>query len=87
MMSNKLKTFTDAMGRPLKFFMTAGQVRVDTRAAALWGCVAATEWVIADRGCDADWFQEALKDMGAYPCIPSRMSRRKSVRYDKRDYR
>ena len=43
--------------------------------------------LIADRGYDADWFREALKDKGIKPCIPGRKSRGKAVRYDKRRYK
>ena len=75
---------TDAKGRSLKFFMTAGQVSDYTRAAALLGSLPAAVWMIADRGYDADWFREALKGKGIRPCIPGRKSRGKAVRYDKR---
>ena len=67
--------------------MTAGQVSDYTGAAALLGSLPAAEWMIADRGYDADWFREALKDKGIRPCIPGRKSRGKAVRYDKRRYR
>ncbi|APF38892.1 IS5 family transposase [Chelatococcus daeguensis] len=59
-------------------FTTAGQIRDYTGAA---------EWLIADRGYDADWFRDALKDKGIRPCIPGRKSRGKAVRYDKRRYK
>jgi len=80
----KLHAVTDAKGRPLKFFLTAGQVSDHTGAAPLLGSLPAAEWMIADRGYDADWFRDALKDMGIRPCIPGRRSRGKAVRYDKR---
>jgi transposase len=67
--------------------MTAGQVSDYTGAAALLGSLPGAEWLIADRGYDADWFREALKDKGIKPCIPGRKSRGKAVRYDKRRYR
>jgi hypothetical protein len=44
------------MGRPLRFFMTAGQVSDYTRAFALLGRRPAAKWLIADRGYAADWF-------------------------------
>ena len=47
--------------------MTAGQVSDDTGTAALLGSLPAAEWLIADRGYDADWFREALKDKGMHP--------------------
>jgi transposase len=86
-LNTKLHAVTDAKGRSLKFFMTAGQVSDYTGAAALLGSLPAAEWMIADRGYDADWFREALKDKGIRPCIPGRKSRGKAVRYDKRRYR
>ena len=64
--------------------MTAGQVSDYTGAAALLGSLPGAEWLIADRGYDADWFREALKDKGIKPCIPGRKSRGKTVRYDRR---
>jgi hypothetical protein len=44
---------------------------------------AATEWLLEDRGDDADWFRAALVNMGIKPCIPWRKSRRKAIKYDK----
>jgi hypothetical protein len=67
-LNTKLDAVTDAKDRPLKFFMTAGQVRDDTCAATLPGSLPAAEWLIAV-GSDADWYLEALKDKGIGPCI------------------
>ena len=67
--------------------MTAGQVSDYTGAAALLGSLPAAEWILADRGYDADWFRDALKDKGIRPCIPGRKSRGKAIRHDKRRYR
>lgn len=67
--------------------MTAGQVSDYTGAAALLGSLPAAEWMIADRGHDADWFREALKNKEIRPCIPGRKSRGQAVHYDKRHYR
>ena len=49
-MKTKLHAVADANGRPLRFFMTAGQVSDYAGAAAL----------LDDRGYDADWFRDAL---------------------------
>lgn len=40
--------------------------------------------MLADRGHDADWFRDALKNKGTGACIPGRKARMKTVRYDKR---
>jgi transposase len=86
-LNTKLHAVTDAKGRPLRFFMTAGQVSDHTGAAALLSSLPAADWLIADRGYDADRFREALKDKGLRPCIPGRKSRGKTVLYDKRRYK
>ncbi len=45
------------------------------------------DWLLGDRGYDADWFREALKDKGIRPCILGRKQRKTAIRYDKRRYR
>jgi transposase len=35
-------------------------------------------------GYDADWYREALVDMGIKPCILGRKSREKLIKYDRR---
>lgn len=86
-MNTKLHAVTYARGRPLKFFMTAGQVSDYTNAAALLNSLPRADWLLADRGYDADWFRDALKDNGLTPCIPGRKSRGEPVKYDKRRYK
>ena len=86
-MNTKLHAVTDTSGRPIRFFLTAGQVSDYTGAAALLNSLPEADWLLADRGYDADWFREALADRGTRPCIPGRKSRNKEVRYDKRRYR
>ena len=71
----------------MKFLMTAGQVSDYMGAAALLRDLPKAEWLLADRGYDADWYREALKDKGIKVCIPGRKSRKKAVKYDKRRYK
>jgi len=86
-MNTKLHAVTDAIGRPIRFFITAGQVSDYTGARALVSSLPAADWLLGDRGYDADWFREALVDMGITPCIPGRKSRDKIIKYDKRRYK
>ena len=86
-MNTKLHAVTDANGRPLSFFMTAGQVSDYTGAAALLDDLAKAQWMLADRGYDADWYRDALQAKDITPCIPGRQSRIKPIKYDKRRYR
>ncbi|WP_184027349.1 IS5 family transposase [Sphingomonas yantingensis] len=86
-MNTKLHAVADENGRPLSFFMTAGQVSDYTGAAALLDDLPNAQWLLGDRGYDADWFRDALQAKGIQPCIPGRRSRNEPVRYDKRRYR
>ena len=86
-MNTKLHAVTDANGRPISLFITAGQVSDYTGAAALLDTLPKAQWLLADRGYDADWFRDALREKGIKPCIPGRKSRNKAVKYDKRRYK
>jgi transposase len=83
-MNTKLHAVTDAEGRPIRFFMTAGEVRDYTGAAALLDSLPKAEWPLADRGHDVDWFRDALKGKGIKPCISGRRSRGKPIKRNKR---
>ena len=83
-MNTKLHAVADAHGRPIRFFMNAGQVSDYTGAAALLDGLPPAEWLLADRGYDADWFRNALKDKGITPCIPGRKFRGRPIKHDKR---
>ncbi|WP_319544250.1 IS5 family transposase [Ruegeria conchae] len=86
-MNTKLHAVTDSLGRPIRFLLSAGQVSDYTGARILVNNLPSADWLLGDRGYDADWFREALNDRGIKPCIPGRKSRDKPVRYDKRRYK
>ena len=86
-MNTKLHAVADAKGRPIRFFMSAGQVSDHTGAAALPDGLPKADWILGDRGYDADWLREALKDKGIKVFLPGRKSRKKPVEYDKRRYK
>jgi transposase len=54
---------------------------------ALLSSLPQAEWLLADRGYDADWFREALRDKGIRACIPGRRSREIPIKHDKRRYK
>jgi transposase len=86
-MNTKLHAVTDAEGRPIRFFMTAGQVSDYTGAAALLNNLPKADWLLAYRGYEGDWFAEALKAKGIRPFIPGRKPRAKPIKHDKRRYK
>jgi transposase len=58
-----------------------------TDAAALLTSLTKADWLLGDRGYDAGWLREALKDKGIKVCIPDRKFRKKAVKYDTRRYK
>ncbi len=86
-MNTKLHAVTDTIGRPIQFFMTAGQISDYTGARALVDRLPAANWLLGDRGYDVDWFREVIVNKGIRPCIPGRKSRDKPIKYDKRRYK
>ncbi len=86
-MNTKPHALCDSQGRPINLFVTAGHVRDYIGARALLGSLPNVDRLLGDRGYDADWFREVLKDKGIRACIPGRDQRKKPVKYDKRRYK
>ena len=51
-------------------FLSAGQTSDYIGARALLSSIPQAGALLGDRGYDADWFRNALIDMGILPCIP-----------------
>lgn len=77
-MNTKLHAVTDTIGRPIRLFMTAGQVSDYTGVRALVSSLPAVDWPLGARGHDADWFRADRANMGITPCNPGRKSREKT---------
>ena len=86
-MNSKLHAVTDALGRPLRMVLTAGQRSDYIGARALLDALPPARHLLADRGYDADWYREALESKGIAPCIPSRKCRKLAIPHDETRYR
>lgn len=74
---------TDGLGRPLLLFLTAGNASDYQGARHLLDRLPKAKELLADRGYDADWFRNGLKEKGISPCIPPRKKRKQPADYDK----
>jgi len=72
---------------PLKLFVTAGQVSDYIGERALIVSLPKVDWLLVDRGYDADRFREALQDKGIRPYILGRKQRETTIKYDKPRYK
>jgi transposase len=68
-------------------FLSAGQTSAYIGARALLPSIPPAGALLADRGHDADWFPNALIDLGISPRIPSRLSRKVQIPHDAALYR
>jgi len=64
----------DALGLPIKFILTGGEVSDFKQAIPLLKAKQA-DYVIADKGYDSDEIISYIKQMNARPVIPSRSNR------------
>jgi transposase len=71
----------DALGRPLRLIVTAGQVGDITQAPALLKGQAAGA-VLADKAYDSNAFRTTIAAMGATAVIPSNRSRKIIIPHD-----
>lgn len=83
---SKLHALVDGLGNPLRFRLTAAQTHDITQAHELIADYAA-DFIIADKGYDAEHFIEAIEACGALPVIPSRSNKKQQRYYDAHLYR
>jgi transposase len=74
-------------GRPIRMFLSAGQTSDYIGTRALLSPIPDAAALLGDRGYDADWFRDALIDMGISPCNPSHRGRKEAIRHDADLYR
>ena len=85
-MSTKIHMAVDALGNPLRWHLTAGEVHDITQAPALIAGFVAQQ-VIADKGYDSDPFIAGIQTAGAQAVIPARKTRRHQRAFDRHAYR
>lgn len=81
-MSTKIHAAVDALGNPVRLFLTQGQASEYTQANELISGFQ-PDYVIADRGYDSDSFVQAIHASGAEAVIPPRCNRKNLRDYDR----
>ncbi len=85
-LSTKIHAAVDALGNPVRFILTAGQYSEIRQADALIEGFS-TDYVIADKGYDADLFIEVIESGEAIAVIPPKKNRTTARAYDEHLYR
>ena len=85
-MSTKINASVDALGNPVRFILTGGQVHDIVQAEDLISGIS-FEHLLADKGYDANWLRARIAEAGGEAVIPSTRSRSQAIPYDKHIYR
>ncbi len=85
-LTTKIHMLADALGRPLRFIVTAGQVGDVTQAAALLENQIGSA-ILADKAYDSNALRERITAMGAQAVIPSNRSRKIIIAHDELAYK
>ena len=84
--STKIHAVCDSHRNPLKFILSGGEQSDFKKALPLLEGLKA-EFVLADRGYDADYVVEAIQKMGAEAVIPPKKNRKVLREYDEHLYK
>ncbi|NLS75365.1 IS5 family transposase [Bradyrhizobium brasilense] len=82
----KIHMLADALGRPLRFIVTAGQVNDITQAPALLHGQSG-DAVLADKAYDSNALRAIIAEIGATAVIPSNRTRRIIIPHDADAYK
>lgn len=85
-MSTKIHAVVDALGNPLRWILTGGEVADITQAPTLIEGLRA-QTVVGDKGYDADALVAQINAAGAAAVIPPRSNRREQRAYDRHVYK
>jgi transposase len=77
----------DALGRPLRFVVTGGQVNDCTQAADRLLEDVETEHMIADKGYDSEGVLRKIEKLDAVAVVPPRSNRKVQREYDRDLYK
>ena len=80
-MTTKIHMLSDALGRPLRFILTAGQVHDSVTAASLLDGFHA-RGVIADKAYDNNALRQLIAEAGMTAVIPSKRDRNPQIPHD-----
>jgi transposase len=85
-LTTKIHLLCDALGNPLRFIVTGGEVADCTQALPLLENHNAA-YVLADKGYDSNEIVDYIQKNGATPVIPPKKNRIEQRYYDKEIYK
>ena len=86
-LTTKIHAVVDALGRPMRLMLTAGQVHDSHGARTLLVDLDSGTVVLGDKAYDANWIRAQIRSQGAVANIPNKANRTYRYRWKKALYR
>ena len=85
--TTKIHILTDVIGRPFQLLLTAGNVNDVSAAPELINQLEGAQYLLGDKGYDADNLRALIREQGSRPVIPGKANRKRKIPLDKSRYR
>jgi transposase len=86
-LTSKIHAVVDTRGRPVHLALTPGEAHDNRLCSALLSTLLPQTMVLADRGYDADWIRELVRQQGARANIPPKRNRKDPICFSPYLYR
>src|SRR5947199_10781260 len=71
-LTSKIHALVDTNGLPIRLALTAGEAHDNRLAGRLLSRLKSGTMLLADRGYDADWIRDLVRQRGAWANIPTK---------------
>ncbi len=85
--TTKIHALTDVVGRPFRLLLTPGNVHDVAAAPELLAELEGAQYLLGDKGYDANKLRALIRSQGARPVIPGKANRKRKIPLDKARYR
>ena len=86
-LTSKIHAVVDTHGMPVYLALTPGEAHDNRLCSALLSALLPQTMVLADRGYDADWIRELVRQQGAWANIPPKRNRKEPICFSPYLYR
>ena len=78
-LTSKIHAVVDTNGLPVRLALTAGEAHDNRLAGRLLSRLKSGTMLLADRGYDADWIRDLVRQRGAWANIPPKRNRTEAL--------
>src|SRR5882757_8671237 len=86
-LTSKIHAVVDTNGLPVHLALTPGEAHDNRLCSVLLSALLPQTMLLADRGCDADWIRELVRQQGAWANVPPKRNRKDPICFSPYLYR